>query len=508
MRRRNAAVTLLVVAACGYSRPADVPDDGKTDAPGAPLEPTCTDVSGSRIKLTVRRADDGAKQVVGLYDSALNVPCRWGTAGDGQLRCMPGPNTGESYSDGYVAYSAPGCTTPILGISSNRLYPGKPFLGRDGGDVFGSQMAPLGCQGVLRVFAVGALLPDPTTVWVKDANGACVSLPADNFFYEYHAAGAETPATSFVAGTPTRDGTGRVWIESTDGADGSHTCGDDRDLRDSAFGDAACIVANYSYDEKRRCMPSGFGTGTLYTDAGCTAATRVTRRPNCYPPSAFASETVKTPVCNYNAPRVRTVGAELPGLFTKSSAGACTAVPSVFTTYSVEGEFIPEEMFEEMTYAFAPSGTRLMRRDIVVGGARVPTTTFHDTQLDMMCQFELSADGIYRCTPGFGTDSELVANGEYQVYTTADCSGARGNLALTFPQTTPCSQPGAPRFVRIRDSGTGYNSYARVGNVANGSFYSKSSDASPCTPVSASSMVYQIGASIMGELVTATDVRQ
>jgi hypothetical protein len=506
MSRRTAAVLFLVVAACGYSRPADVPDDGKIDAPGDPLAPTCTDASGSRIKLTVRRASDGARQVVGLYDNARNEPCRWGKAGDGQLRCMPVFNIGESYSDGYVAYSAAGCTTPILGIG--RVYAGKPFIGRDGGDIFGSQTAPLGCDGVLRVFAVGTLLPDPTTVWVHDTNGACVSIPADNFFYEYYTAGAETPPSTFVAGTTTKDGTGRLWLESIDGADGSHTCGDDRDFHDSAFGDAPCNAANFAFDEKRRCVLSGFGTGTMYTDSGCTAGTRVSRRPTCHPRSAYATESVKTPVCNYSSLRVRTAGAELTGLFTKSSAGVCQALPSTFTAYSVEGEFIPEEMFPELTYAFAPSGTRLMRRDLVTGGARVPTTTFHDTQLDMMCQFELGADGIYRCTPGFGTESELVANGEYQVFTAAGCSGTRGNLAITFPPATPCSQPGAPRFVRIRDPNTGYNSYARIGNVANGSFYYRSGDTGTCMAVPANSMVYQIGASVMGELVTATDVRQ
>jgi hypothetical protein len=506
MRCRDAAV-LLVVAACGFPRPADVPDDGKIDAGDTPLAPTCTDASGSRIKLTVRRATDGATQVVGLYDSARNEPCRWGTAGDGQLRCMPVSNIGENYSDGYVAYSAAGCATPILGIFSNRLYPGKPFIGRDGGDIFGSG-TPIGCEGVLRVFGVGALLADPTTVWVKDANGACASLPADNNTYNYYAAGAETAPSTFVAGTTTKDGTARVWLESIAGADGSHSCGDNFDFHDSAFGDAPCTTANYAYDEKRRCVLTGFGIGTMYTDSGCTASTRVMRRPNCRKPSAFATESMQTPVCNYGSLRVRAAGTELTGLFFKDSGSVCRAVQPTFTTYSVEGDYIPETMFPEVTYAFAQSGTRLSRRDLVTGGARLPTSTFHDPELDLTCQFELGADGIYRCAPGFGTESELVADGSYQIYTAADCSGTRGNYAITFPPSTPCSQPGAPRFVRLRDVNTGYNSYARVGNVANGSFYYKFSDSSPCMAVPASSMIYQIGASVMSELVTATDVRQ
>lgn len=512
MSRGNAAATaaLLVVAACGFPRPADVPGDGTgsggSDAPEVPLTPTCTDASGSRIKLTVRQASDGAKQVIGLYDTARAESCRWAKAGDGQLRCMPVSNVGQSYSDGYVAYSAAGCATPILGIFSNRTYAGRPFLGRDGADVFGTGSLN-GCEGVLRVFAVGALLPDPATVWVKDPNGACAAITADNFFYNYYAAGAETPPSTFAAGTKSKDGTARVWLETITGADGSHSCGDSWGLRDSAFGDAACNAANYAYDETRRCVPSGFSSETLFTDSGCATSTTAARRPNCRPPAAYANQFATTARCGYGSYRVRAMGAATAALFDKDSNNVCRAVPPTYTTYSVDGAYIPEAMFPEVTYAFAPSGSRLMRRDLVTGGARVPTGELRDTQLDMTCKFEPGADGVQRCTPGFGTEDEPVADASDQIFTNATCSGTPGSYAVVYPPSTSCAQPAAPRYARIRDPNTGYNTYARLGNAASGTFFSRFPGSSTCTQIQGTATVYQLGASITSELVTATEVR-
>ena len=465
------------------------------------------DVSGTRIKLTVRQASDGTKQVIGLFDSMRNEACKWTKGGDGQLRCMPVNNVGENYSDGYVAYSAAGCTTPILGIFGNRTYPGKPFLGRDGADVFGTNQRD-NCEGVTRIFAVGALLPDPTTVWVKDPNGACVPLAADNFFYDYYAAGAETPASTFAAGSTSKDGTARVWLETITGSDGSHSCGDTSDLHDSAFADTLCNPANYAFDEKRRCMPSGGAAESLFTDSGCTAGKLATRRVNCRPPATYATSSMKTATCGYGSYRVRAVGDVTTALFRKDTAGVCTAIPSTYTTYSVEGDFIPEEMFPEVTYAFAPVGSRLMRRDLVTGGARVATDELRDIQLDMACRFELGADGVQRCTPGFGTETESVADGSYEIFTTADCSGTRGNYGVVFPPyMAPCSHPAAPRYARIRDA-SGYNSYTRIGNAVPGTFSYRSMGSTTCSVLQADAVVYQLGANIMGELVTATEAQQ
>jgi hypothetical protein len=506
---RCRAAVLLFVAACGFPRPADVPGDGGGGDGDVeiPAAPTCADLSGSRIKLTVREASDGTKQVIGLYDSMRNEPCKWTQGGDGQLRCMPAPTTEGNYSDGHVAYSTATCTTPILGIFGNGYYPGKPFLGRDGADVFGSMMRE-NCEGRIRIFGVGSQLPDPTTVWVHDANGGCMALAADNFFFDYYAAGPELLSTNFAAGSMARDGTGRVWLESIMGPDGSHTCGGDFDLHDSQFDDAPCNPANYAYDEKRRCVPSGSATEGLFTDSGCTASKQATRRANCRPRSAFASSLVKTPVCGYLSSRVRAAGAATTALFRKEAMGVCQAVSSTYTTYSVDGDFLPEETFPEVTYVFAPTGSRLMRRDLVTGGARLETDDFYDMQLDTACRFEAGADRVTRCVPADVRDAR-VAEASYQVFPTADCTGTAGNYAIAFAQTLElCTEFKTPRYARIRDSGTGYSVYARLGNMVTGTFSYKSSASSSCSVLDAGSQVFQVGANVMSELVTATEARR
>lgn len=506
---RCRAAVLLLVGACGFPRPADVPGDGGGDDGGVeiPAAPTCADISGSRIKLTVRQASDGTRHVIGLYDSQRNEPCKWGKAGDGQLRCMPVLTADDNYSDGYVVYSTASCATPILAIFGNRYYPGKPFLGRDGADVFGSSMRD-NCVGKTRIFGVGSLLPDPTTIWVHDANGGCMPLAPDTSFYDYYSAGPELVSTNFAAGSTAKDGTGRVWMETITGADGSHTCGGMFDLHDSSFGDAPCNPANYAYDEKRRCVPSGSSAEGLFTDSGCTASQLATRRPNCRAPTGFATSLIQTPVCSYLSTRVRATGAATTALFRKDTMGVCQAVPSTYTTYSVDGDYLPEEMFPEVTYAFAPTGQRLMRRDLVTGGARLALDEFYDMQLDTACRFELGADRITRCAPADTADVR-VAEGSYQVFPTADCTGTAGNYAIGFaPSLEKCAQLKPPRYARIRDTSTGYSVYTRLGNQVTGTFSYRSSATAACSPLDAASQVFQIGANVMADLVTATEVRQ
>lgn len=269
--RLRAAVVLVVLVVTGcFKRPADVPDDGDVPGDGSAGIAECVPASGSRIKVVVRRHTDNSQQFVRLIDADTGRECRFVAAGDGKTRCMP---FSDKYSDGFVAYLSSSCTTPILGIYTNRYYPTELFVGNDG-PIGGGPGLPLfggsACTAQRRVFAIGNALSDPTQIFVRDGAGGCVAQQADNFIYDFYAAGTEKPATDFVEGVATRLGGGRIQLEVTDGTEGSRSCRDTYTTFRDTMLDIACSPA-VAYDDVPRCMPTGaYFAGSYYTDSGCT----------------------------------------------------------------------------------------------------------------------------------------------------------------------------------------------------------------------------------------------
>ncbi len=150
-------------------------------------------VSGSRLKTRVFTASDGAVEYRGFYDSQLNVDCRFGTANDGETRCLP---QGAGLTAGpYFADAA--CTAPIaLGFCSGTppAYVFKPTAGAASCTWgMGSELTTPGGA----FFAVGPALSLATYYSKYSACTAVAGQPG----YQYFALGAEVPPSTFVDAT-------------------------------------------------------------------------------------------------------------------------------------------------------------------------------------------------------------------------------------------------------------------------------------------------------------------
>ncbi len=145
---------------------------------------------GSRLKATFLVGADGSKAYVAgvWFDSQRNEDCAFGTAGDGQNRCLPNGVSGEMFADS-------ACTQPIIALPTGCATPTYAVVQASGT-----------CAAVVagnHIYNVGAST-NPMALYVQ--NGAsCFSAGTGQPGYDYYTIGAEVPATSFVAATPGHD---------------------------------------------------------------------------------------------------------------------------------------------------------------------------------------------------------------------------------------------------------------------------------------------------------------
>ncbi|MGE0549489.1 MAG: hypothetical protein AB7O24_19560 [Kofleriaceae bacterium] len=494
----------LALPGCGFKRPADVPDDGDVvDANTAIAE--CEPASGSQIKVVMRQHTDGSRQFVRLIDANTGRACRFVSAGDGKSRCMP---YSDEYSDGFVAYSNSSCSTPILGIYTNRFYPDQLFVGNDGAETSGFPGVGPGTSGCVpsrRVFAVGNPLADPAEIYLRDGLGGCVAQTPDTFLYDFYTAGAEVPATNFVEGVPTRIGSGRIQLEVTDGTDGSRFCGDSFSVfRDTTL-DVTC-APNVTYDDVPRCLPTNtYSGGIYYTDAACSQQQAAGIRAACRSESPYVSE-FATSQCGNSVVRIRQAGSALGSVFYRDAMNVCQAMPTGSSGYAV-GDYVDDSQFAAMNAEWVPAGSRLERIDALLDGARFPIGIWRDTLLQTDCAFNSYVTD--RCAP-LSTLEQPVANAwGFKLYAAGNCpeTSVVDYAVVDKFIVSACAEPqGAPRFAMKEDPDRGFEFY-RVGNVVPGTFYIKYSGGSTCDQLPATSTVYEIGAGVTDELVSGTEVQ-
>lgn len=125
---RAYALTCALIAAMGcggVGTQGEQGPPGKDGAPGTQGPPGANGtnglngapgkdavVSGSRLKAQWRGGDDGSREFVGWFDSAIGAACEYMTAEDGTVRCLPGAISTKSVS---LLYSDASCST-IAGV--------------------------------------------------------------------------------------------------------------------------------------------------------------------------------------------------------------------------------------------------------------------------------------------------------------------------------------------------------------------------------------------------------
>lgn len=135
---------------------------GETVGAG-PVPPAMADPTpGSRLQSMYRVAEDGSRQWLGWYDTALDAPCGWMRLFDGKDYCVP------SYHYLSGLYSDPTCVRQIA-----RLNECDTSLGhaRAIGD-----KNPYQCPQELTIFELDSEpLPAGSTLYAFDVNDACVA---------------------------------------------------------------------------------------------------------------------------------------------------------------------------------------------------------------------------------------------------------------------------------------------------------------------------------------------
>jgi hypothetical protein len=206
-----------------------------------------TVATGHRMAYQSIVADDGARQRIGWYDTALDTACSIGLARDGQHRCLP-PATSVSFLPGLFADA--GCHTPLVIWSS-----GDPaiFLTDTDG------------EGGLEPGAYYHIGEPPKQVFTDDGS-ACVAIDvgAPTLF---RTLSDEVPPPAFDAFAETTVSTGRLDMTVHTDGDGATdpfptTLTDPTTHEPCDFEPAA--------DGKTRCLP--WAGGVLYTSPSCASA--------------------------------------------------------------------------------------------------------------------------------------------------------------------------------------------------------------------------------------------
>ncbi len=141
--------------------------------------------SGARLKAKWRVGDDGSRDFVHWYDSALNVDCAFERAADGVDRCLPVTYTNSTMATSYeVFYLDSMCTIPLVIMSAGCASP------------IYVHTADWACASAQHVWHLKAEIMPPPFIYKQfnAANCANIPTPAGTMFNT----DPETPAASFV----------------------------------------------------------------------------------------------------------------------------------------------------------------------------------------------------------------------------------------------------------------------------------------------------------------------
>ncbi|HEY8146218.1 MAG TPA: hypothetical protein VIG06_26235 [Kofleriaceae bacterium] len=395
------AVALGSAAGCSDDPASDkdggggASDDGGagTDGDGGGIDGDgtfrCVEKSGTRLKKVVLDHGGDEADLVRFIDTDYaDTECRFETAGDGSLRCLPVGTDTSVFTFASRYWTDAGCTSSIVELS----YEGTPtsLAVYDGFSASTCSTPP-----VTRYYQAGSRLPydGDETIYQKDYfTGACTATTS-SFNRSYYTLGAEIPATTFVFGLE-ETSTGRLETRSINGEDGSRSC-DVFSFRDQER-DEACTL-QVGEDGAQRCLPQIDFQNAFWTDAACagssTAATA--QRSAC---AASNPRYIQAPPMICGKGRVlyrRKAVATGPFYYFN---GTCTPLEAGYEVFPV-GAHVPPEEFLELVEERRDVGGRLQRVDLVGGGARLHKDIWFDPELDSACWFRRTENGTWRCVP-------------------------------------------------------------------------------------------------------------
>lgn len=376
-----------VLAGCGGKALTTAGQDaaaGPGDATGLGPNAVVAPIrSGTRLRARWTVSADGRRAFRGWFDTQLAAPCLFGTAADGELRCVPdGALTAAPTPTGGGTFGDAACTRPA--IVSGRTAPGFHLgFASCAPPEFIQQFDFSGCNARTRVFRRGDEVP-ATGLFVRGTS--CVQ----NFLQPGTAAfllGEEVPPERLVKAArvvePTLTGAPLhlVRLEAEDGASQPTSW-------ESASTGEACRPVTLA-DGRLHCVTSSTPSTTSFADAACTQPAAFVSA--CNPATTFAEVAGATCPPTYT---VHKLGERLRAGYSNRYSSTCTGLAS--EQYYAIGDPVSADAFPALQVIDDPSG-RPRRRYRTSGGPLVDTGWF-DAERGESCRPSPAGDKL-RCRP-------------------------------------------------------------------------------------------------------------
>ena len=449
-------------------------DDGGDD--GAPAEAElCVGSSGERIRRLLRQHEDGTSEAIALRDVEMGGNCEFRLDREGTLRCMPDID-GRPFQLASREYTDSACSESTA-LAMFGYVPGAP----PGKAVM---WQPGTCGTIYRYYDLGASMsfPAETPLYYKAENGTCTQTTASTSPTTlYFALGPEIPLDRFVAGSEAISEEGRLGVRRVTGEDGAVFCDRRGSLRDAELGGHPCAIGE-SEDGVLRCLPRDNPVVQVSTEPTCAGATDAAQVfTTCDAGLGYTRELVESGC--YSRWRMHELGAQVAGTFYLPGFDTCELAPADRQFHEI-GAAVDPSGFAELAYERVPVGGRLERVDVVGDGVRLDRPSWYDTELEVPCEFRLTAGSSLRCLPG---TIDLPEAGLASFHTDPLCKSQSAEYA-SFGD--PCMSGRQPRFVMSFRSG-GYRAY-ELGRPVEETLYTSSGDV--CSTVPSTVQVFTVGA--------------
>ncbi|HUS67520.1 MAG TPA: hypothetical protein VMZ28_23445 [Kofleriaceae bacterium] len=380
------ALAALIVA-CGSGGGGSDPDaDGGPDDADAGADSTaldCARKSGSRIRQVERVHSDDSDELLRLYDTELSVPCSFGAADDGSLRCLPQAD-GAPFAAGQIFYEDVDCTSSIARLD-DALGPDAPDYMRQ------AYVSDDGCEVRTRFAELGNQLLVPADATVYD--GGCNAVTAGT--NPYFQITADLAPADLVEGTASWTDSGRVKQQKIDGADGSRVCS--LAMVDQDLDSAPCTLAA-AEDGATRCLPTPASLDDAFGNDVCDEPVSFALLDaTCGEPSRYTTESTGGDCPKI---RVRALLEEVDAVYQLGDTCEPIALDDNQTLF-LEGPAVSGTSFSAFTPVYSTPGDRLERVDLDNGeGLRLATDLWRDPTFDSAwCSFQVAEDGLDRCLP-------------------------------------------------------------------------------------------------------------
>jgi hypothetical protein len=222
--------------------------------------------SGYRLQEVTLKADDGASQRTGWYDSTLGTTCNVDLAADGKRRCLPTAN-----ADINSLFIDDKCLTPAAIVySSNGQTPPTNARSIEGT-----------CEVRSHIFSLGA--PLSGSFYASDGMGGCTPTTLHTGESAY-TVGKEVDPTTLDEFEPAPQGAGRLQVAASQDADGALDLTLGADIIFDTMRMESCSFSQTD-DGEAHCVPSAMQE--FYTDMQCGAGIGVAEMQDCGPAFEF-----------------------------------------------------------------------------------------------------------------------------------------------------------------------------------------------------------------------------